>query len=166
MNRFTSEPEREFVFSEEIHINVGVGNHKINFFKVHGVVRIMDQIAEVTEVTDLTNLTGLYADVYDGSTSDLITHNLPGAVLTAAPVGSYFIKDQDPSKEFTVKMADQGRMHETTSDRWFGKPYIASQKGGTDTFVRLVFDTTSGVDFKVHLRLSWRPMNGGYLELL
>jgi len=167
VNRFSSECDKTVKFCKDISVSAAAGSHSVNFFKVHGPVRIIDQVAEIVSVTTLTNLTAVYADLWDGTVSELLTDNSPGAVLSGAPVFSYFTKDKDPSFPYSVLLADQGRAHEVTADRFIGTPFNVNKKSTADTFIRLNFTTTDDpVVFDIHLRFEWQPINGGWLESL
>jgi hypothetical protein len=167
VNRFSSECDKTVRLCKDISVSAAAGSHSVNFFKVHGPVRVIDQVAEIISVTTLTNLTAVYADLWDGTVSDLLTDSSPGAVLSGAPVGTYFTKDKDSTNPYSVVLADQARVHEVVSDRFIGLPFTVNKKNGADTFIRLNFTTTDDpVVFDIHLRFEWQPINGGWLESL
>jgi hypothetical protein len=131
------------------------------------VVRIIEQVATIKSVTTLTNLTGMYADVWDGTSSDLLTDDSPGATLSGALVDTHFTKDKDDSFPYTVVLSDQARKNEVSSDRFLGLPFTVNQKAGTDSYIRLHFTTTDNpVDFTIDLLFEWEPVDGGWLEVL
>jgi len=83
----------------EVPVTVGgTGAQVVNMFEITGTVKIYTQWAELTRVGTLLNLTGMYADVYDGINTILLTDDTPGAVLSGAPVGSFFTKDKISSQ--------------------------------------------------------------------
>jgi len=152
---------------EVLNVNVtGNGTVNIPIFKVTGTIEVIKQVAEIVSITTLTNLTSMYADVWDGTVSDVLTKTT-GAALSGAPVGTIFTKDQDITQPYSISLADQGRVLEA-SDVKLGKPFYVTQKtGDVDTFIRLNFTTTDApVDFNLDVFFDWRPIDGGSLELV
>ena len=149
-------------YRQEIAISAAAGTHAVNVFQVQGAVRVLDQAAEIVSVTTLTNLTAMYADLWDGTNSELLTAD--GAVLSGAPVGSVFMKDLDNTNAYTVLLADQCRVNEVLTENKIGKPFTVVQKNGADTYIRLRFTTTDDpVAFSIHLMFEWKCINGGCL---
>jgi hypothetical protein len=134
-------------------------------FKVVGTVRVLNQYAQITEATTLTNCTAVYATLYDGTNTVDLT--LDGAVLSGAPVGTFFTRDKDATNAYSVAVSDQCRMNEVTSEKTIGRPFTLTQKNGADTYVRFHYTTTdSPIDFVMRLRFVWEPVDGGYLEIV
>ena len=139
----------------------GTGSVNLNVFKVTGTVRVLKTWAEITEVTTLTNMTDVYADVYDGTNTVDLTKT-PGAVLSGAPVGTFFTKDKASTETFTVNMADEVRVAESTSKT--AVPFYVTQKNGADTYIRFNFTTTDNpVSFKMTVWFEYQLINGGSL---
>jgi hypothetical protein len=146
----------------------GTGTVTQNVFNVTGSVEILKTWALITSVTTLTNMTDIYADVYDGTVSIKLTNGNPGgAVLSGAPVGTFFTKDKDSSNAYTVLKADQVRVLESTNDRNIQLPFVVTQKNGVSTYIRFNYTTTdSPVDFDMDIFFEWRPLDGGNLEVV
>ena len=117
----TSKQTREVAVCTDVNIT-GTGALTFNVFQLFGSVRVLEQYAEIKSVTTLTNATAIYSTLYDGTNTVNLTAN--GAVLSGAPVGTIFTKDKDSSQVYTVSLADQCRMNETTEDKRVGKPFI------------------------------------------
>ena len=94
----------------------GTGVVNANVFKVIGTILVLNTWAEITEITTLTNLTNMYADVYDGTNTIDLTKT-PGAVLSGAPVGTFFTKDKASTETYSVAMADEVRVLEATAKK-------------------------------------------------
>lgn len=143
----------------------GTGSVVANVFKVHGPVRILEQIAEITEVTTLTNLTNLYATTYDGTNTVNLTAD--GAVLSGAQVETTFTRDKASSQPFSVSLSDQVRVNETVNDRFNGLAFTITPKHGADTFIQMRYTTLDNpVDFVIFLKFVYEPVNGGYLTVV
>lgn len=143
----------------------GTGAQVANVLQLVGSVVILNQWALITEVTTLTNLTGMYADLYDGTNTVALTAD--GAVLSGAPVGTFFTKDKVAADAYSVSIADETRLLETLVDRKSGRPFTVTQKNATDTFIRLHFTTTDApVSFKVKIHFEYFSINGSTLTFL
>lgn len=143
----------------------GTGSQVVNVFKILGLVRVVEQAAEITRVGTLTNLTNLYATLYDGTNSEDLTAD--GAALSGMPVGTSFMKDKIITQPYSVFDASQCRVSETLDDKRLGKPFTVLQKSGTDTFIRMHYTTTDNpVDFDLFIHFEWQPINGGRLVRL
>jgi hypothetical protein len=165
MARFTSEAQFPVKICKEISIVRAAGTHAVNVFQVFGTVRIVDQAAEITEVTTLTNCTAVYATLWDGTSSKDLTAD--GAILSGAPVGTFFTKDQEVTQIYSVNMATEGRVNEILKAQFLGKPFTITQKSGVDTFIRFHFTTTDDpISFKMLLRFEYTSLDGGHLNLL
>jgi len=131
-----------------------------NVLQLTGTVRITDQYATITSVTTLNNATGIYATAYDGTNSENLTSN--GAVLSGAPVGSFFTKDRETSQIYSVSLADEVRVNEVLQQNQAGKPFTVTQKNGADTFIRFHLTTTdTPVDFTVTIVFKYVPLSPG-----
>jgi len=151
------------IMEKEVRIT-GTGVLQIPVFKVTGSVRVLNQWAIITEVTTLNNMTDVYADTWDGTTSVKLTKT-PGAVLSGAPVGTFFTKDKDSTNIYSVSLANQVRVLEATNK--IAVPFVVTQKNGADTFIRFNFTTTDSlIDFKMHVWFVYYPLNGGILEFV
>jgi hypothetical protein len=150
---------------EDLHIT-GTGSLSAKIYQLHGSIRVLDQWALITEVTTLTNATGVYGDLWDGTVSKPITAIAPGAVLSGFSVGSYMGKDQLKSASMTVADASECQVIEASNR--FAQPFTIMQKtGDVDTFVRLNLTTTdSPIDFKATVYFLWKPLDGGYIEVV
>jgi hypothetical protein len=147
------------------HITGVTGAQNLNIFQLNGAVRVVEQYAIITEATTLTNCTNVYADLWDGTNSEVLT--LDGATLSGVSVGTIFTKDKDVTQAYSVIQADQCRVNEVVDEKKLGKPFTVSQKYNTDTFMRFNFTTTDNpINFKMFIKFVWEPVNGGYLTLL
>ena len=81
---------------------VGTGSIVAPLLKLVGSVRVLEQYAIITAVTTLVNATAIYATLYDGTVSIDLTAD--GAVLSGAPVGTMFLKDQLAANAYSVNM--------------------------------------------------------------
>lgn len=143
----------------------GTGAQVVNVFKVHGPVRIIEQVAEIVEITTLTNLTNVYSTLYDGTNTINLT--LPGATLSGAPIGSIFTRDLDSTNPYSVLLADECRMSEVTSEKEIGRPFTVIPKTGADTFIRFHYTTTDNpVDFVMYVKFIYQPVDGGYITIV
>lgn len=150
--------------ASNVRITGAAGALTFNVFKVTGTVLILDQFAEIISVTTLTNCTDVYADAYDGTVAIDLTKT-PGAVLSGAPVGSFFTKNKVAAETYTVLLADQVRVNEPSNKT--AAPFFVTQKNGVDTFIRLHMDTTDDpIDFTMDVWFYFIPINGGSLQLV
>jgi len=162
MAQISSKVGEERHIKKEATVTAAAGTHAVNLFQLTGAVRIISQVGIITEVTTLTNMTAVYADLWDGTNSELLTAN--GATLSGATVGSILTKDQDTSNPYSVLLADQCRVSEVISDRNIGKPFTVVQKNVTNTYMRIRFTTTDDpISFKMFLHFCWEPLDGGNL---
>lgn len=134
-----------------------------NVFKVTGAVRVIDQYAIITEATSIANCTNVYSTLYDGTNTVNLTAD--GATLSAAPIGTLFLKDQDVSQPYSVVMSDQCRVNEITLDKRAGKPFTINAKYGADTYVRFHYKTTGVLNFKMDIHFIYQKLDGGDLVL-
>lgn len=139
-------------------------SYSVNVFKVTGTVRVLDQYAIITAVTALTNMTNIYADLWDGTNSVLLTAD--GATLSNAPVGTFFTKDKDVTQPYSVSLADQCRMNEVINTMRIGKPFTVTQKNGADTFIRFRYTTNAVLDFTMDIFFFYELLDGGSLTLV
>lgn len=153
----------KIIMVEDVPIT-GTGSVNLNVFKVNGTIRVLNTWAEITEVTTLTNMTDVYADAYDGTLAIDLTKS-PGAVLSGAPVGTFFTKDKASTETYSVALADQVRILEVTTKN--AVPFYVTQKNGVDTFIRFNFTTTDApISFKMTVWFEYQEINGGSLELV
>lgn len=138
-------------------------SYNVNVFKITGTVRVIDQFAIITSVTALSNMTAIYADLWDGTNSELLTAN--GAVLSGAPVGTFFTKDQDVTQTYSVSKSDQCRVNEVAADKRIGKPFTVTQKYGANTYIRFNYTTNTVLDFDMDIYFVYEPMDGSGLEV-
>lgn len=157
-------PMEQVKFCKNIRIT-GTGAITANIFQLTKSVRVVEQVAEIVSVTTLTNATNIYSDLYDGTNTVNLTAD--GIALSGAPVGTVFTKDKVATETYSLMLADECRMNEVLSDRRSGSPFTIVQKNGADTFIRLHLTTTDApVDFTIHLRFIYEPVDGGRLDIL
>lgn len=145
-------------------IITGTGVVNLNIFKLLGTVRVFNTWAQITEITTLANLTDMHADAWDGANSVALTKS-PGAILSGAPVGSFFTKDKASTETYSVNLADEVRVIESINKN--AVPFYITQKNGVDTFIRFNFTTTdTPVNFKMSVWFEYIPINGGSLTLV
>jgi len=143
----------------------GTGALTANVLQLTGTVNVISQWALLTSITTLVNATGVYSSLWDGTVPIDLTAD--GIVLSGAPVGSFFTKDQVAAQTYSSNIADQGRLLETLADRWAGRPFIVTQKAAADTFIRFHLTTTDApVDFTMLVFFEYLPMDGGTLAFL
>jgi hypothetical protein len=151
-------------FRKDIPIT-GTGALTVNVFQVIGAVRVVEQVAELVSVTTLTNATNVYADLWDGTNACNLTAD--GATLSGAPVGSVFTKDKVAANAYSVLLADECRVSEVIDAKKIGRAFTVAQKSGTDTFIRFHLTTTDNpVNFTMHLKFVYEPVDGGRLVYL
>ena len=152
-----------------IHKNLtitGTGSISVNVLQVTGTVLISDQWALITRVGTLTNCTDLYGALYDGTNTVDLTKT-PGAVLSGAPVGSFFTKDYVATEILSVNLADECRLLETENSKKSGRAFTVTQKNGADTYIQLILTTTDNpIDFDVTIHFEYYPVNGSTLTFL
>lgn len=157
--------EREGMrLNSTVHITGNNDSYNLNIFQVFGTVMILNQFAILTEINNITNMTGVYADIWDGLVSDLLTAN--GADLSGLPVGSWFTKDRESVEQYSVVSAATACKHEIRPAQDIGLPFQVTQKNGVDTFIRFNYTTNTLLDFYMEIFFKWRPINGGYIELV
>jgi len=149
---------------EDVNITGNNNSYNINVFKFTGAIQILCQYAIITEVTDLSNMTGVYADIWDGSTSVNLTDDSPGATLSGFSVGSMFTKDQAANQAYTVMNADQCRLSEPGFNQ-VGRPFIINAKNGVDNYIRFNYTTNTTLDFKMSVYFTYRTIDGGTIEV-
>jgi hypothetical protein len=163
--RRTSKSDEPIKICKDIPISLAAGAHAVNFFQLFGTVRIIDQAAEIVGITTLTNCSNVYASLYDGTNTEILT--LDGIDLGGAPVGTVFTKDKDVTQPYSLSKSDQCRVNEVVNDRWIGKPFTVTQKNGANTFIRFHLTTTDDpIVFVMRLRFEWKPLDGGRLHVL
>ena len=142
----------------------GTGAQTVNVFQFTGTIVIVDQYAEITRVGTLTNLTNMYATIYDGTNTVNLTAD--GAVLSGAPVYSFFTKDQTAASTYSVNLADEVRLLETLDDRKAGRPFKITAKNGVTNYIRFHYTTTDNpVDFDMDIFFEYEELDGGRLTL-
>ena len=135
----------------------GTGSIVASLLQLVGSVRIIEQYAIITDITTLNNATAIYATIYDGTVSIDLTAD--GIVLSGAPVGTMFLKDQLAANAYSVNISDQCRMNEVIDTKKAGRPFTVTQKNGVDTFLRLHLTTTDApVDFTVFVVFKYFPI--------
>jgi hypothetical protein len=138
---------------------------QVSVFQLTGSVEVLNQGAEIKTVTTLTNCTAVHADLWDGTNSVKLTSDTPGAILSGAPVGTFFSKRALASDPYVVSLADECRLVEIDKKR--AQPFIITQKNGADTFIRFCFTTTdTPMLFTADIFFEWRPLNGGFIEVV
>lgn len=158
--------ERESWFKIETEATItGTWVVAANVLQFTWTIMILNQFAEITEVTTLTNLTNMYATAYDGTNSVELTADW--AVLSWAPVWSFFTKDKVATESYSVNLSDEVRLLETRDTKKAWRPFILTAKNWVDNFIRLHFTTTDApVNFKALILFEYRPIDGGTLEFL
>ena len=151
----------EYMIRSDIDVVVGPGSYTLNILEINGGVRIIEQQAEIVKANLITNLTGVYADVYDGTTTVNVTTG--GIVLSGAPVGSRFFKGEDTTQAFTLMLADQVRIYEPSGPK-VGDPYVVNPKNGVQNYGRVHFATTSGIDICWRVKFVFEPLDGGLVR--
>ena len=150
----------------EAHIQADNETKIFNVFQFTGNVRILNQWAEITEITALTNCTGVHADIWDGSVSDLLTDDSPGATLSGLALQSLFLKDKTRDQPYTVVDADQVRCIETVAGKRAGRPFSITAKYGATNYIRFHVTTNTTLDFKMLVFFEYEILNGGSLVLV
>ena len=143
---------------------VAGGAHVVNVFRVTGAVRILEQYALVTAVTDVANVTNVYATLYDGTNTVNLTAD--GLTLSGMANGSFFMKDLDNTKTYTLLNADQCRSNESGLTKHTGYPFIVNAKYGTNTYIRFHYTTTGTCNFSMDLHFIYQKLNGGELIIV
>jgi len=139
----------------------GTGSVNVNVFVLTGSVLIMEQWAIIKSVTTLTNMTAVYADLWDGTNSVLLTDNSPGATLSNASVGTLFSKMDASTEPYLVNLANQCRVMEA-SNKKVGQPFIVTAKSGATTYIRFNYTTTDNpVDFTMDVFFTYLELDGG-----
>lgn len=142
----------------------GTGTVNIPVLKLTGSVEILNQWAEIKTIDTLTNLTNMYADLWDGSTSVVLTKTT-GASLSGAPVGTIFSKREPATDAYDVAFADQPRLIEKATKDIIN-PFIVTANNSAETFIRFNFTTTDApVLFTADIYFEWRPLDGGHIEV-
>jgi hypothetical protein len=140
------------------------GAHVLNVFKVTGAVRILEQYAIVTDVTDVANITNVYSTLYDGTNTVNLTAD--GITLSGMANGSFFTKDQDSTKTYTLLNADQCRTSETVTTKHVGYPFIVNAKYGANTYIRFHYTTAGTCNFTMDIHFIYQKLNGGDLTIV
>lgn len=111
----------------------------MNTFVVTGNVLINRLYGVVTVATTITNCTAVYFSLYDGTNTVVLT--LDGAVLSAATVGSLFIRENTAAVALAVSLADQCRLQDPAVT-FALEPFIVTAKNGAATYIRFHYTTT------------------------
>lgn len=148
----------------EAYANITGDNETVtaNVFSFTGSVRIIDQWAIITDDTALTNATNIYADLYDGTNTVLLTSD--GMTLSGATVGTIFTKDKISASTYSSMDADQVRMLETLEDKKIGRPFLINGKNGVTNYIRFHVTTNTILDFTMLVHFEYRLLNGATLE--
>lgn len=140
----------------------GTGARSKNLFLISGAVRVIDLAFLITEAATLTNLTNVCLNLYDGSTTVDVTAD--GVDLSAATVGTLFLKDKVVTESLSVYSANQPRVSEITNNDDLGKPFTAVSAYGVDTYLRISYATTDNpIDVDVFAKLIYQPLDSGFL---
>lgn len=146
----------EITISKSVRVT-GTGSIVASLLQLTGSVRIVEQYAIITSVTTLVNATAIYATLWDGTNSVDLTAD--GIVLSGAPVGTIFMKDQAAANTYSLNFADECRMNEVVLARNTGRPFTVTQKNGANTFLRLHLTTTDApIDFTVFVVFKYIPI--------
>jgi hypothetical protein len=133
-----------------------------NVFAFTGPVRIVDQWAVITDTTAITNATNVYADIYDGTNTVLLTAD--GMTLSGATVGAFFTKDKLVTDAYSLIDADQCRMLETLDVKKIGRPFLINGKNGVTNYIRFHVTTNTTLDFSMFVHFEYQLLNGATLE--
>lgn len=153
------------LLSVEDAVMTGTGSVVVNVFKFTGTILVLNQWAQITEITTLTNLTNMYSTIYDGTNTVSLTAD--GAVLSGAPVGTFFTKNLIATGAYNVSFADECRVVEVLLDKKAGRPFTVTAKTGVDNFIQFRYTTTDNpVSFKMDVWFEYIPINGGTLEVV
>lgn len=143
----------------------GTGSITANVLQFTGAVLILNQWAHLTAVTTLTNATAVYADIYDGTNSALLT-KATGCSMSGFTVGSFFYKGYASTEPYVALNADQCRMSETIGNK-VGSPFVLNPKNGVTNYIRFNLTTTDNpVNFVMEVHFEYKIMDGGTLAFL
>jgi len=148
--------------AKSIHVTANNESKTINIFKYTGIITIINQWAAITDAPALTNCTNVYADVWDGTNSDILTAD--GADLSGCVVNTVLFKDQICTEVFSTIAADQARVYENRDDDVLGRPFSLVAKPGVDNYIRLHLTTNTTLDFTMLINFRVAFVNGSTLE--
>jgi len=148
--------------AKAVRITADTETKTVNIFKYTGILTVLNQWGAITDAPALTNCTNVYADVWDGTNSDLIT--TPGVDLSGCPVNTVLFKDEINTEIFSKVDADQARIYENRDDDALGRPFSLVAKPGVDNFIRLHLTTNTTLDFTILINFRVAFVNGSTLE--
>ena len=145
----------------------GTGNLAANLLQLFGTVKVLEQYAILMSKVSLLNATNVYATLFSAGSPELDL-TADGAVLSGAPVGTFFTKDQGTAEQYSVLMSDVPRLSESKgADDTAGIPFTVQQQNGADTFLRFYLATTDApVDFTMFVEFTYKRFNGSRLVFL
>lgn len=147
--------------NKTITLSASATSANVNVFQLTGTVDITGLHGEIVTATTLTNCTSVYFDLWDGTTSVPITKTT-GAALSGFNVGGFFIKDADVASSLTTQNNDQCRIKEAATGARVQAEFIATQKTGTNTYIRFNYTTTDApIAATVKVDIVWRDIDAG-----
>lgn len=133
-----------------------------NIFQITGTVQVFRLYAEVVDATTLTNCTAASFDLYPtGGAAAQIT--AASGVLSGVGVGSYITKQALKASAFNVADNSAAVVNEAAVNRTF-TGFVATQKTGTDTFIRFTYTTTDApINAQIKVYIEYRGLGTGTL---
>jgi hypothetical protein len=149
---------------KRLHLQANNTTEVIQLFKLTKSVEIREIYGEVVEGS-ITNLTGLRFYLDDGGPVQNMSAD--GAILSSAGPGAFFVKDDDAAEILQVNLGTSAKVIESIAAKDTFQSLFVTAKNGTDTYICLVYTTTeTPIDVKVNIYLRYRPVDGGFLEVV
>jgi hypothetical protein len=135
---------------------IGTGSEVItNLFIVDCNTELKAIWGVFTEIVDTTTLNSCYFDLWDGTTSKLITSSVTGANCNGAVKDSLIAKMADKTAVATFNNASDCQYEENAN---FNKAFfggLMTAKFGTETFIRFRANTDANTDCKIEFTVQW-----------
>jgi len=153
--------------SVQAEITLGANNasESINVFQITGPIEGQALHAVVTDATTLTNCTGCYFDLWDGTSSVVLT-KMTGAALSGEAVGTVMIKSSTASSALQVVSNAAGTLYESSGGKLF-QHFSVVQKDSTNTYIRFNYTTTdTPINAKIEVGMHYGLLDGGSVAVV
>jgi len=94
-----------YIVDETVHITGITGSVNLNVFRIVGTIVVLKNYAQFTEIATLTNMTNVYSDLWDGTSSKILTKT-PGNNFSSVQVGSFFTKNKKIGQNYSIAILD------------------------------------------------------------
>ena len=128
-----------------------------NLYQVTGIVKVHYIYGIVDVVLDAT-VTDAYLEVDDGGAQTVLTLVAGAPDISAAPVGSYFVKSGLATDILQYVASTTANISEVAMPTVFSQVVVVQKTGGVATYIRLTH-AGAGASGKIHWYCKWEKMS-------